>query len=86
MILAVEAMSRFLGSLNRLLTIRTAQGTGPTLGRSPPSSTLLAVASSYVVTIGILPIVAGLPAPHADQDRGVSRQSACASLGPLSSA
>ena len=69
-ILAVEAMSHFLGNVYHPLTFRTTQGFSLTTGRSPLSSILLIVAPSPTAATGVLPITIGLPASLADQDLG----------------
>ena len=85
MISAVEAMTHFSYNLNHPSTFRIAQGSSPTVGRLPPSSTLLVVVPSSAATAGVLPIVAGLPVSLTNQDRGAGGKSAHVSLGPLSS-
>ena len=69
---AVEAMSRFLSSLNRPSKFRTAQGSSPTPGRLPQTSTPPIVAYSPTIVVGVLPIVAGSPGPPAGQSQGAS--------------
>ena len=56
----IKAMSHFFGNINRPLKFRTAQGSGPTSGRPPPSSTFPAVASSLAAAAGVLLVLAGL--------------------------
>ena len=84
MISAIEAMSNFSGSLNRPSKFKTAQGFGPTPDRLPPSFTLPTIASSLATTAGVLPVVAGSPAPPVGEDRGASGQSTRVSSEPLS--
>ena len=64
----VEAMSHFLGNLNRHPTFGAAQGSGPMAGKSPSSSILPVVAHSLDVIVDTLPVAAGLPAPPTNQN------------------
>ena len=59
----IEAMSYFSGSLNRPQKFGTAQGSSPIPSRLALSSTLPIVATSLAVVAGVLPVVAGSPAP-----------------------
>ena len=76
MISSVEAMSHFSGNLNRPLKPGTTQGFGPTSGWLALSSTLPIVAPFSITVVGVLPVVARLPASLINQDRGAGRQSA----------
>ena len=79
-------MNHFSSSLNRPLKFKTAQGSGSTPGRLPLSSTIPVVAYSLIATAGVLPVVAGSPAPPIGQDWDASGQFAHVSSQLLSSA